>query len=285
MASLNLKEKETAKRVQQALNITADGIWGPKSQQALINFQKANGLTPDGIIGRKTIEALGLLDTDLTNKTLSIENYFLSDGQYIKGYYDNDYIFLHHTAGWNNPYDTVNIWNTDSLGRVGAEFVIGGKNPKNGDDKYDGKIIKAFPDNCQAYHLGTNNNYLNLHSVGIELCNFGWIKNGMTYSGALVQNSQIIKINSFRGYTDWHKYSERQIESLRKLLLFIANRDNIDLHEGLYKRIRKNVKTAFDYDDSLAKGKTKGLLSHGNVRKDKFDVSPQPNLIDMILSL
>ena len=271
--------------VQEILGITADGIWGPKSQQALIEFQKERGLVPDGIIGRKTIEALGLLDTDLTNKNLLIENYFLDKGQYLDGFYENDYIFIHHTGGWDNPYDTVNIWNTDSLGRVGAEFVIGGINPKTGVKTYDGKIIKAYPDNKQAYHLGTNNNYLNTHSVGIEMCNIGWVKNGKVYTGAKIKNEYITTTEPFRGYTQWQAYSDEQLKSLRKLLLFIADRDNIDLHEGLYKRLKQNYRTAFDFSDDAIKGRIKGLLSHSNVRADKFDCSPQKKLIELILSL
>lgn len=37
-----------------------DGAWGPKTQKALIDFQRANGLTADGIVGPMTRKALGL---------------------------------------------------------------------------------------------------------------------------------------------------------------------------------------------------------------------------------
>jgi hypothetical protein len=42
---------------------------------------------------------------------------------------------------------------------------------------------------------------------------------------------------------------------------------------------------AFDFHQDAYSGKVKGMLSHGSIRKDKFDVSPQPELIDMILTL
>jgi len=32
-------------------------------------------------------------------------------------------------------------------------------------------------------------------------------------------------------------------------------------------------------------GRIKGMWTHANVRKDKYDLFPQPNLIDMLLSL
>ena len=42
---------------------------------------------------------------------------------------------------------------------------------------------------------------------------------------------------------------------------------------------------AFDYHAEAFYGKVKGMWTHANVRKDKFDLFPQPNLIDMLLSL
>lgn len=39
---------------------SADGIFGTKTKNAVIKFQKKNGLTADGIIGTKTAQALGI---------------------------------------------------------------------------------------------------------------------------------------------------------------------------------------------------------------------------------
>jgi lysozyme family protein len=49
-------------KLQQALKITADGRFGPKTEAALKDFQEANDLEPDGIAGRVTYRALGLID-------------------------------------------------------------------------------------------------------------------------------------------------------------------------------------------------------------------------------
>jgi hypothetical protein len=102
-----------------------------------------------------------------------------------------------------------------------------------------------------------------------------------------VDPSQIVSLSApFRGHLAWHKYSDEQIRAVRDLLLYIANRDNIDLHEGLYKWIKsEGAIKAFDYHIDAYKGNVKGLLTHTNIRKDKFDCSPQPNLVDMIMSL
>ena len=82
------------------------------------------------------------------------------------------------------------------------------------------------------------------------------------------------------------KYSDEQINAVRDLLLYISNRDNIDLHEGLYRWINEEgVMKAFDFHMDAYEGNVKGLLTHTNIRKDKFDCSPQLNLVDMIMTL
>lgn len=39
--------------------IEVDGIFGPKSKNAVIAFQKKKKLSPDGVVGKATITALG----------------------------------------------------------------------------------------------------------------------------------------------------------------------------------------------------------------------------------
>lgn len=278
---------DEVKQIQVVLGLKADGIFGNQTEAAVIKFQKEHGLYPDGIVGKKTLDALNIKFNDTIFK-LDIDEYYLPKGEYFDGKYENDYIILHHTAGGPDPRSVVDWWGKDSLGKIATEFVVGGQNCKSGNVKYDGQIVRSFPEGCQAYHIGTSgSSYMNKHSVGIEMCNFGYVYKGKTYTGTNVSSDQIISLNSsFRGYKDWHKYSDEQINAVKELLLYIANRDNIDLHEGLYKWIKKegSIK-AFDYHQDAYKGNIKGLLTHANIRKDKFDCSPQPNLIDMIMSL
>lgn len=283
---------DKVKQIQLALGLSVDGIFGSKTESAVIKFQKENGLFPDGIVGKKTLDALNInFDTDLSiikPFELDIDEYYLPKGEYLNGNYKNDYIILHHTAGGPNPKSVVDYWGKDSLGKVATEFVVGGQNCTTGNAKYDGQIVRAFPEGCQGYHIGSSgSSYMNTHSVGIEICNFGYVKNGKTYTGANVSEDQIISLASpFKGYLNWHKYSDEQIKVVRDLLLYISNRDNIDLHEGLYKWIKKEgALKAFDFHKEAYEGTVKGLLTHTNIRKDKCDCSPQPNLVDMILSL
>ena len=285
---------EQVKQIQKALGIKADGIFGKETEDAVKKFQGENYLTADGKVGPKTMKILmEKMDTDLSviikpKESLDIKDYYLPKREYINGKYNNDYIVLHHTAGYDNPKAVVDCWAKDSLGRVATEFVIGGQRCTDGRSIYDGQIVRTYPEGNQGYHIGASgSSYMNIHSVGIELCNMGWVKNGKTYTGSIVRPDQIVSLKEpFRGYINWHKYTTKQIEVLRDLLLYVANRDNIDLHTGIYKWIKtEGAMKAFDFHQDAYSGKVKGLITHANIRKSKYDVSPQPELIDMILTL
>jgi len=49
-------------KVQTALDITADGDFGPATEAAVKSFQKDQGLEVDGVVGRSTYRALGLIE-------------------------------------------------------------------------------------------------------------------------------------------------------------------------------------------------------------------------------
>ncbi len=285
---------EQVKQIQKALGIKADGIFGKGTEDAVKKFQSENGLTADGKVGPKTMEILmEKMDTDLSviikpKELLDIKEYYLPKREYVNGKYKNDYIILHHTAGHDDPKAVVDCWAKDSLGRVATEFVVGGQRCTDGRNTFDGQIVRAYPEGNQGYHIGASgSSYMNIHSVGIELCNMGWVKNGRTYTNSLVRPDQIVSLKEpFRGYINWHKYTTKQIEVLRDLLLYIANRDNIDLHTGIYRWIKtEGAAKAFDFHQDAYSGKVKGLITHANIRKDKWDLSPQPEMIDMILTL
>jgi peptidoglycan hydrolase-like protein with peptidoglycan-binding domain len=279
---------ESVKTLQKLLGLTADGIFGANTETAVKQFQLKNGLTVDGVVGDKTWSVLQQKgSSNIITSIPIITNKFLNSGQYLTGTYKNEYIVLHHTAGHDSPEQVVDTWNNDSQGRVATEFVIGGIRSTDGRSTYDGKIIRTFPEGCQGYHIGNSgSSYMNTHAVGIENCNIGWVKNGKSYVNTTVQTSQIVTLSkAFRGYTQWHRYSDKQLESLKSLLLYVANRDSIDLHTGIYSWIKSEGVNAFEFHADAYNGKTKGLITHANIRTDKFDMFPQQELIDMILSL
>lgn len=294
------------KELQKALGITADGIFGAHTEEVLKAFQEKEGLAPDGLAGPATFAALGLLDTDLSTKsdppltdslysrvpykateTLEVVEYFMPKDEYLQGPVKPEWLFLHHTAGWHNPFNTVKAWDADKIGKIATEFVLGGPSCKGDDATYDGVLVQCFPKGNWGYHLGKNGSQtMHKNSVGIEVCNFGYVVNGKTYAGATVAQSQIVELaQPFRGHKLWHRYSDKQIQVLKEWILWIAERDGIDVRAGLPALIKKHGAAAFEFNEDAYYGRVKGLWTHTNTRKDKVDMFPQQELMDMLTSL
>ena len=58
---------EEVKTLQRKLNLIADGVFGPLTEEAVREFQKSKGLIADGIAGAKTWAALGITATNHRN--------------------------------------------------------------------------------------------------------------------------------------------------------------------------------------------------------------------------
>ncbi len=281
------------KELQEFLDIQADGIFGKGTETAVKKWQSDNGLTADGIVGPATWDCMGIATTDNSEKIYETENglivnrHFLPHGEYKSGPTNKEYVFLHHTAGWHNPYNCIDQWGRDNRGAVATEFVLGGPSVKGNDTKYDGEMVQAFPEGGYGWHLGKNGSqHMHTHSVGIEVCNFGYVVNGKTYAGTRVDDSQIVTLDKpFRGYKTWHRYSDTQIEELRKWILWIGERDSIDVRKGLPEWIKQRGADAFEFNEEAYYGRVKGLLTHTNTRKDKTDMFPQQELLDMLVEL
>jgi len=300
-----------------------DGHFTQNTLIGVTNFQREAGLRVDGVVGSQTWgnlmiwgETKEVVEIETSNKLKDIPNKvsyishdgliiydnLLKDDEYIKKETQKNTIWLHHTAGGSRPDWSIGGWEKDFQRdkngdpildskrnlkplKVGTHFVIGRKSSSNDDSLWDGKILKAIDDIYWAYHLGITNKSeeLNSKSVSIEICNYGPLnlrKDGKFYNYVNRQISEedvCVLDKEFRGYKYWEKYTEAQIESLRKLILHLQNRWGIEIEKGIYNQ------EWFDYDEKwFSLG---GLRSHTQVRKDKFDVFPQPELIQMLNSL
>lgn len=283
------------KQIQELLHLQPTGVLDELTQAAIRNYQLINDLPVTDDIDDVTLNTLlgdDNLSSDLAEQfNASITNYYLPKNEYMQGPTNKEYIFLHHTAGWNNPYRVVDSWANDNRGRVGTQFVIGGINPRTGDDTYDGQIVKCFDDQCYAWHLGIGGNYVHTHSIGIELCHFGWVtqkgSDFYTYTSTRVDPKFVVELDKpFRGYKYWLKYSNHQLNSLRHLLQSLTDTHNISKEIGLKERLTQmDPVSAFEYFKEAKQGKVRGILSHTSVRPDKFDVFPQDELIDLIMNL
>jgi hypothetical protein len=297
-------------------NYKVDNDFGNITHNSTIQFQRINGLIDDGIVGKNTwakAYELGIVTTDEMEELpvgedfdLEIVEAFMPRNEHYVTDEKKDWIFIHHTAGWNNPFKTINNWSNDSRGRIATEFVLGGQKITDGNSEYDGVVAQAFADGGYAWHLGIGNNIMHRASIGIEVNNFGYLTEGgyykkingiktwipkkagrfYTYVGTEAEPSQVVELSEkFRGFKHWHRYTDLQISNLSKLIKFIGERNSIDYTKGLPQLVKEKGAKAFDICDVSMCQETKGLWSHTNCRTTKLDMFPQVELMDMLMSL
>ena len=302
-----------------------DGFYGQNTLLSVSNFQRSVSIKPDGVVGPMTwSNLLNYAEKQkMMNKVVEVKNNWidipntvsyigenglriydclLSENEYVKKETVKETIYLHHTAGGSRPDFSIGGWEKDFIRdasgdpildesgnlqslRVATSYVIGRRSSTTDETIWDGKILKAFDDKFWAYHLGitSNSEELNSKSIGIEICNYGPLnlgKDGQFYNwvNKPIRESEVVELsNSFRGYKYYEKYTDNQIESLRKLILYLENKWGLVIEKGIYND------EWFNYDKKwFTNG---GLRSHTQVRKDKFDIFPQKEMIQMLNSL
>jgi hypothetical protein len=173
---------------------------------------------------------------------MNITTLQLETGEFYAEKTNKQVIVLHHTAGGPSAVNVITgSWEHDKSSTggklpVATSYVIGGF--IKDDEKMDGLIHKTFDDSMWAHHLGcktANNTALNKQSIGIEICNFGPLtlnKDGkyITYVGSEIVKENVFKLDKpFRGFTYYHEYTDKQIASLKDLILDIKTRHNINI--------------------------------------------------------
>jgi len=202
-------------------------------------------------------------------------------------------IVLHHTVSGRGVEGDINWWKENPQ-RIATAIIV----------KWNGKKFQLFSSNYWAHHLGirqnflksqgfsdykTRNRLLNSQSIGIEIDAWGGLveNNGKWYpakwdGGKYVANTRISPVENVTKYPEGYRefygfetYTDEQIESVRKLLIYFSEKHDIPLG---YNR------GVFEVSGDALSGKP-GVWSHTSYRPDKSDVHPQPELIDMLKSL
>jgi N-acetyl-anhydromuramyl-L-alanine amidase AmpD len=209
----------------------------------------------------------------------AIKQVRLKDNQYFAESSPKTQIYLHHTAGNGNAEGVSRYWNGNDS-RIATAFIIG----------ENGTIVQCFSSKHWAWHLGIDQEdfarngakYSNLNklSVGIEVCNWGYLKKKgdkyYNYAGGVVNPSYVTELETpYKGYKYWYKYSDAQIESLRQLVVYLC--ETYDIPKDYRSEIWSIDKEAF-------KG-SKGIFTHNSVRKDKSDMYPCPRVIEMLKNI
>lgn len=203
--------------------------------------------------------------------------------QYIRTAQKKKQIVLHHTVSGQGVEGDISWWR-QTASRIGTAIIIG----------WEGKIYQCFSTKYWAYHLGlktSNNKKLNQESIGIEIDAWGGlVKSGDSWYPAkwdvvrkkMVANTRLGKVDNvqeyeegYRGFYGYEKYTDAQIESLRKLLVFLGKKYSIplDYNEEMW------------YLSSEALEGKSGVWTHTSFRSDKSDCHPDEGLVKMLKEL
>jgi len=200
--------------------------------------------------------------------------------QYVREETKKNQIVLHHTVSGQGVDGDIKWW-LMTAERIATALII----------QWDGKIFQCFSSKYWAYHLGAGNSNLDKHSIGIEIDSWGGLieKNGLWYPAKWddvkkknIPNTNLKPVENvviydkqYRGFYGFEKYTDEQIESLRKLLIFFNEKYDIPLDYN---------EDMFTYSEKAING-VSGIWSHSSYRQDKSDVHPQKELIELLKSL
>lgn len=214
---------EEVKRLQEALGITNDGIFGKQTEEAVKLFQKKNGLEVDGIVGDKTWAALGFKDEiNIIKMPLGV-HISKAPNREIK------YLAIHFTAGSSSKAGSAKaVKHVFESRKASADFAV--------DDQ---DLVQFNPDlkNYYCWAVGDGNGkygVTNKNSISIEICSS--LKKG---TSAAVPN-----------HSGWY-FTDAALENAVKLSKYLMKKYNIPIDRVIrhYDASRKSCPGLVGWND------------------------------------
>ena len=174
-------------------------------------------------------------------KLSDIKSYMqmFQDDQYYKENTDKNQLVIHHTVSGDGVINDIRYW-MSLKSRIGTAVII----------NRNGIINQVFSTRNWAHHIGVTdkifkslnlpniNKQLNINSIGIELDNWGGLKekNGKYYAfpnnfSKVVVPTENVQLydKPYRGYYAFEKYTYNQIETLMSFIVYCHKIYNIPL--------------------------------------------------------
>ena len=214
---------EEVKRLQEALGINNDGIFGKQTEEAVKLFQKKNGLEVDGIVGDKTWAALGFKDEiNIIKMPLGV-HISKAPNREIK------YLAIHFTAGSSSKAGSAkSVKHVFESRKASADFCV--------DDR---DMVQFNPDlhNYYCWAVGDGNGkygVTNKNSISIEICSS--LKKG---TSAAVPN-----------HSGWY-FTDAALENAVKLSKYLMKKYNIPIDRVIrhYDASRKSCPGLVGWND------------------------------------
>lgn len=219
----------------------------------------------------------------------------LKADQYYQSAQTKRQIILHHTAG-GSAASSIAHWASNPA-RIATPYVL---------DR-DGSTYECFDPKFWSYHMGAGIKSLEQSSIGIEICSYGCLavanqdddkgkyKKGdaITYAGRKMDDIKIVKLPPFRPHVNpfvknplvnekvtydgtlWEAYTPAQIAALKLLLPYLLDRFKIPI------QVDRNNFWEYRSPATLPSG----IWSHTTVRKEKIDIFPQKEIVELVYSL
>ena len=184
---------------KHGFNLTVDGDFGNKTEEAVKQFQRRLNLTVDGIVGSQTFEAL----QTKYEANINIIKDFLKVHITPKTRTSIKYLVIHFTAGSSSkPGRAKSAKHTFETSQASADFCV--------DDR---DIVQFNPDPYKYYCWAVGNSktdITNSNSISIEICSN--IKSGRSVKYA---------------NTDGWYFTKETLENAKKLAKYLMKKYNI----------------------------------------------------------
>lgn len=155
--------------------------------------------------------------------SMKIKNHLLDDPRVEIGNSPNQggtitptVIVLHYTASGGADGQGDADYLSRASARASAHIVVG----------RNGSIDQIVPFNKKAWHAGVSSykgrKNVNDFSIGIEIDNWGWLKNGKSHSGQVVPEQYRFS-GTRSGHTQWEAYREEQLQAVREVIQAICD--------------------------------------------------------------
>lgn len=233
----------TVKELQTSLNLfgyglKADGIFGPKTKDAVLKFQKDHKLSATGITDLAMLELLNPPEEERPDLEQTKGALWYPHAQIVKcgmvgrGNYPKNYpmgAIVHWTSGWSREGDRGNTAN-----QFAKNSIEGGA--KSGYAFFtiseSGQVFQALPLDQWGHHAGVSTwpglgSSVSSKLVGIEVCCAGGVKAKGSkfvswFNAEFTANEvrTVSKKDNIQAGT-YHKYSDAQEKSLIELLVWL----------------------------------------------------------------
>lgn len=204
-------------KIQKAVGVSADGVYGARTKEAVAVWQRAHGLTADGIVGYKTWVAM--FGEGMPSKAVADGVVYLPLNKHIKMLSNREikYLAIHFTAGSTSKAGSArNVRNVFLQREASADFAVD-----------DAEMVQFNPD-LRNYYCWAVGDKLSAGSGGGRL--YGKARNSNTISIEICSNcSPRTNTALSRSNHDGWSFTEKELDNAVRLAKILMAKYDIPL--------------------------------------------------------